>query len=617
MRKRFVGLASLIMSLIMCFSFLGGCNLVTVDNKRDMNQKVATIQISQEVGKDTIYKKDIIMSYINYGYMYEYNYGYSREKVMNLIINQLITNRVYVQNAIIEFNNAQEGDLFYGQVKDSSKEVMDLTRYLTEDEQWDAIYKTRKDINAFIENNIEDKVEDQSDTLIGKVRAVPTNAKNAEKELSLQEKKDYKIDKDSTAERREAYNAVIETLEKNELLGDEWNANADIEKTTYYDEVLKSYQETIILENYEKCIKKDARKTITYQHLQDAYEVNYGSQLEMTDKEFSEKLSSATIESPVLIGKDGTYGYVYNLLLGASENQTKQIGEIKEKDIVKRAQERKTILDATMVKDLRSTWVLSGYDFDGTKFTGDYAFLDESLPFKGNTTKVADATEDKSAVYKINSVSKFNLNDFVSMMEEYVYGGTQTGVSQTNPSVYKKVNASTAKANYDERIKELLFAFSTDDGSLNTYKGYAIEPTPEDGVETYMQEFADAGRELLSMGKYSYIMVATDYGYHIMFYSQTFNTSGYASLEDYLNFVFNKTQTETEWQSELATLIANWDDENTDTNSFLYKFFDSISSEKVNKILTKSQNKLLNDHVYNKNGGVTRFESNYADLMKA
>ena len=279
---------------------------------------------------------------------------------------------------------------------------------------------------------------------------------------------------------------------------------------------------------------------------------------------------------------------------------------------------------STIVQDLRSTWVLSGYDFDGTKFTGDYAFLDESLPFKGSAEKVADATEDKSAVYKINSVQKFNLDNFIKMMEEYVYGETQTGVIEenpsgvikTNPSVYKKVNASTALPNYDERIKELLFAFSTDDGSLNTYKGYAIEPTPEDGKETYMQEFADAGRELLSMGKNSYIMVATDYGYHVMFYSQTFNTSGYASLEDYLNFAMGAEKDETEWAEELAKLIANWD--NTDTNSFLYKFFDSISSEKVNKILTKSQNKLLNDHVYNKNGGgVKRFESNYADLMKA
>ena len=105
MRKTLVVMASLVMSLVMCVSFLGGCKLITNDNERNMNQVVATIQIADDAPVDKIYKKDIVMSYLNYGYYYEQSYGYTREQTINLIVNQLITTRVYVQNAIIKFRN--------------------------------------------------------------------------------------------------------------------------------------------------------------------------------------------------------------------------------------------------------------------------------------------------------------------------------------------------------------------------------------------------------------------------------------------------------------------------------------------------------------------------------
>ena len=44
------------------------------------------------------------MSYMNYGYMYEQYYGYTREKTFNLIISNLINTRVHLQNAMKSIN---------------------------------------------------------------------------------------------------------------------------------------------------------------------------------------------------------------------------------------------------------------------------------------------------------------------------------------------------------------------------------------------------------------------------------------------------------------------------------------------------------------------------------
>ena len=86
---------------------------------------------------------------------------------------------------------------------------------------------------------------------------------------------------------------------------------------------------------------------------------------------------------------------------------------------------------------------MSGYDFNGTSFTGDYALADEnSLPFKGTATLLNqdDGSEDYKAEYRVDSVEEFSLDAFVELMETYLYGGAQTDIKDaSNKSVYKKV----------------------------------------------------------------------------------------------------------------------------------------------------------------------------------
>ena len=128
-----------------------------------------------------------------------------------------------------------------------------------------------------------------------------------------------------------------------------------------------------------------------------------------------------------------------------------------------------------------------------------------------------------------------------------------------------------------------------------------------------MIEFANGARELLEMdGENSYIIVATDYGYHVMFYSEVFNSSyNYATLEEYLN----KFEGQKDWAAELDSIKANFDDEDKlDTDSYLYKLFNSISTSIADKALSDEQGKIL-DYVFGDNDCVVMYEDRYADLL--
>ena len=99
MKKKLIAIASFIMSLVMSVACLGGCNLITTDVNKDMKQVVATVSIENGV-KDNVYKQDIIVDYLNYGYYYVEYQQYSMEDTINLIVKSRTNTLILVQNAM-------------------------------------------------------------------------------------------------------------------------------------------------------------------------------------------------------------------------------------------------------------------------------------------------------------------------------------------------------------------------------------------------------------------------------------------------------------------------------------------------------------------------------------
>ncbi len=266
---------------------------------------------------------------------------------------------------------------------------------------------------------------------------------------------------------------------------------------------------------------------------------------------------------------------------------------------------------------MRKTWILSGYDFDfaAKKFTGDYTFAKDaanSLEFQGTVREVRAKTDDEDGVYAVESVRTFGLEEFTEFVNNYVYGDETVGAVGASDDIYWEytTDALPKDKEYDAKINELLFAFSTDPGSLNTYKGYVIKPDNNEYVKT----FGDAGKALLEEGGSSYKVVASDYGYHFMFFSEVWTANKeYATLDDYLATLDIDMQGQESWEKYIEYQREHWEDFEEE-NNFLYFLANELISAKLSATSSKSRTVLVNKYRYDTKY-TNVYESRYADLI--
>ena len=624
MKKLLLKLTTLLLAVVIGTAGFSGCNLITDDTERNLNQVVATVNINRQ---ENIYKKDLIVGYMNYGYIYTQYYGYDAARTYKLILNGLIENRIVVQVAAEKFEN---GDAELGieqTVEQADIAAPAAERYLTDDEIIEAKYSAYLSINNLLDGYSEDKTNvETKDTLIFDVRTVPTDASNAEKDVDKEayvndiETNGFDVDGEYS---RPAFNKIIKLLKENDLLGKDYDGT--LLTTEYLKQLLKNNYESQLISNYEEAILKGIKTNLTYEKLEQSYTDKLNAQGEWSNKDFVDALSSASATSPILYSRYGTYGYVYNLLLGINDYQSEKIADLQEKrddeHLTEAAYsaERKDILAGTIAKDLRSSWILSGYDFDfdTKKFTGDYTFAKDaanSLAFQGVVEKLRDADDDRnlSAVYKVDSTKTFGLEEFTKFVNNYVYEDENVGTAGTSDDIYWEYTTAALDKDkeYDAKINELLFAFSTDPGSLNTYKGYVIKPDNNEYVKT----FGDAGKALLDAGGSSYKVVASDYGYHFMFFSEVWTVNKqYATLSDYLDTLNIDMDGAATWEEYFNAQKEKWEDFEEE-NNFLYFLANELISAKLSAKSSKSKTVLINTYRYDTKY-TNVYESRYADLL--
>ena len=645
MKKRLVTLFSLMLALVIAIASLAGCNLVTTDSDKDMEQVVATVQISDDADKDEIKKKDMILGYLNYGYMYVQHYGYTQKRTFELILDNLISTRIIVQEAMITTpaKNIADAD---------TTAAYPVAKFLDETQLRDAKYNAVKAMNDLMSSVSHDHEEAVGDSTVGSVRTVPSGATNAEKKTSDAEKNAYIADTNAktslllkdmdTEHRKESYNGVVKLFKNNGLLGG--YDNKDLKTTDYYKQTLKSYYENELITAYEKSIEDAERAKYDFNAVAAKYTEIYNKQKNWSESEFIAALESTTATEPIVYSAFGNYGYVYNLLLGVNDYQKEEIDKIRtdNDNISDEAYDaiRAKILKDTVVYDQRSSWILAGYDgkYDESKkeytFAGDYTFAKDSansLPFQGvvNWLNKEDEIIEKddqgnewygkdehghvyAPQYGVESVKYFGLEEFLIFMNGYLNGtDTAEDYSDLGAAVYDgKIHKFSSVSEYDAKVKELIFAFSTDSGSLSNQNGYVIKPAVDGGnSETYVTTFAKAGRKLLESGSESYVIVASDYGYHVMFFAKKLDIKS-ADLKEYLKAECGVEDPE----AYFADMMADYADFE-DKDNYLYVLTDSIVSTAVSNAKTKKRNELVNKYRYEESGKVTVYADRYSDLV--
>ena len=624
MKKRFMAFVSLILTVLLMTACFSGCRLFTTDNERDVNQVVATVNVNDK--QENIYKKDLILQYLNYGYAYVQNYGYTVEDTYKLILNQMISSKILTQGAMLKLEELNK-------IENSDKAKNDPERYLSDKKIVDVEYNTYKNVNEMLEAALKAQ-DNKQDAIFDATRTTPTNASVKEVKLTHQEKIDYVekgFDISSDKEHRKAFNSIIDLFSANGLLGKDYNGT--IESTDYFKSTKASLLESEVVSVLESVLTVNERKTLTFEKIEQIFNEEKEEQTSWSNQKFAEALSSASVEKPVLYSGFGSYGFVQNLLLGVNEEQERKIANIREENPnisdSEYANERAKILGSTLVSDLRSGWILSGYDLEeitvGAKnkliFTGDYTFAKDSansLPFQGEFKKIKEADEEKKtpAKYTVTDVYTYELDQFITFMDGYLGGS-----SSNNKSAYSSLGASVYGAKklngvdeYKEKINELLFAFSTDDGSLNTYDGYVIKPAV-DGAnkEEYVKTFGDAGRILLEQGT-GYVIVASDFGYHVMFYSEKFGVDySVDSLVEYLNKSSGENRTREQWISYYEEMIEDWENFE-ESEGYLYYSSTTLTDGKVVKALDQIERELINANRYEESDKVSIYMDRISDL---
>lgn len=660
MRKILTKIATLILIVTMSVTTLTACGLVTTDTDRDMAQTVATVKISDAIEAEDILKSEMLSAFMSYGYLYVQSYGYTVEATYELILKNLVQNKIIIQGsreALAEAYNSQEANVteFIQYFKDNalangtainpaSASAENLEKYLTAYEVAQAKYNVRKSINQMIDSYEEsEEDEDEKEDEKFEARATHTHKhEEAEYEYELKtqtpEEYDYKVaavvldttveavtaeysnvydlnmaiygayEIDlSTTERVKAINKAIKDLKNSGLIKSDESQNIktnpeNILEYSYFKNSIKSQYESLIVTKYEDSLVTTVEGRLSDAAVYDQYRAEYNAQKENYLNNvagYESALDAVTEDTFVVCNPYAGYGYVLNLLIGFSNEQSAKLSAEKSRKGATEesiANVRNELLAELIVKDQRETWVYSSY---GEYAEGEFAFDKEYFVSEDEAVynklgkfigKVygAKSTEDENEDGVLENTWTFEnviptTIGFNAFLTDYVDALLGTTVQ---PNVIGSLDLTEAKrAAFDD----LIYAFSTDSGSLGSYLGYAYSPF--NSATTYVKEFAEAAKEVVDMGAGAYKLIATDYGYHLILCTKKISKGA----DEY---------------TDLASFVAALSDE----DSLAYKYrevkYDSIVSTEVGKIA----NTLINSK-YEEDGVVTFNNKAFKDLI--
>lgn len=210
MKKLIAKIVTLVLSVTIVLSMFAACDWVTTVVDRDMNQVVATVNISKnpedaelkgKLDDENIYKRDLVAGYMSYGYQYVSSYGYTTSQAYQVVLDNVVNNKVITQLARYELSKANADiKLNFTENDKTGLEaayVLNLKQYLTEYEWKNSLYLVRSSVNSMVETFMdEDADEDETEDETFTARTTPTVEEDEdEDEAALKARKatDYEI----------------------------------------------------------------------------------------------------------------------------------------------------------------------------------------------------------------------------------------------------------------------------------------------------------------------------------------------------------------------------------------------------------------------------------------
>jgi hypothetical protein len=664
------------------------------------------------ISSKNIIKRDLVSAFVNVGYSYVQNgSSYSdvfTSLVNTLTSNAVITQYAtlymlkdkatntnsdygYDANALTEFisksTTVEKYEYLLGTTYNGSTRVdsdgVKLAQY--------NLYST---INASLDS-IEESILSPEDSTSGTdTRTTPTNVdtendnyfpKDSEGNLNYgiytgygkylrSASWDYEeVEGTTNNSRRKAYNSFITTLKTNYLITDEDTDTTDVMSIAYIQEEYVSHLQQIVINDFYDLFEKEQTEKINdvdsasgiYTFLQSSYEKLLGEQEDSysTISSFETALDNASDTSFVLYSPntqgntvddngdglgDGTYGYVYNILLPYDAKQTALLSEysnylsngVFDDDAYYNA--RKALLKDIKTTDQRSAWFNgetdysfnaedSGLDYyTGGSSSRTYLFFENNLlktdkyksltnyagmyTYNGTVNKNTDGTyaltpnkldidqmleEFVSYVnFVTNGTGSYELNDDYNTTtytkadgsidySKFVYATGKINFTADRNNMFVTEGTSAAQGLALSAVNELQYAYTTDTGILSNYIGYSVSTYST----SYIKEFEYAAQTAIKGGAGTFTVCAGDYGWHLIYVTDTFSTAGGATYSP----TFNAERVNT-------------------TGTFENKFYSWIKDSLLSNETTNKQSIIL--QLFGGDTTVTTYEDTYKDLLE-
>ena len=452
----------------------------------------------------------------------------------------------------------------------------------------------------------------------------------------------------TTTTRKKAYNAFLSSLRSYGLIKEGENV-ANVNELDYYYLELSSALSSALVEKYYEDLQDKAIGNLSADMVAGKYSELLQGQTDLYANDYAafEKALEDVAEDSYLLYGLPNYGFVYNILIPFSAEQNQAYKAVQNKGLTLNAQyqARKSLLSNIVAEDLRGTWLSEddaahhAYEVTAegtTDFYGATLGTKAQLFFEDNAkeTEKYEKLTHYAGLYpyqgtwedgKATPKKDMKIDAFIAEMEGYINFtlGKTAAAKITDESVWKsnydtasytddkgkvknygdfiyyagKVNMQANPADYFNpasdsykalsAVNELMFAYSTDPGCLNSYMGYAVSAYKT----SFVNEFEYASQWVVQQGVGTYAVVPSDYGWHIIYCSYKFE--GGSVYGDTIDFSNAET---------------NMNDEN---GAFYNLFYESLKATSAANHANAIQSAVLNQY----KGSVTLYKEKYQDLL--
>lgn len=527
-------LICVILGVILCGSVFAGCALIEHNDEKDARQIVAAIDPIEDESvegkpykseKRVIYKSELISAMNQYASTYMQNYNLSLQETTERLLDEMITRELLLIEA--ERIRAQ------GLIDWTQKDKNDVMRsvYSSLDSQ---IASFKREILSERDESATDGDANNSDSSSATYPVKPA-------ETTEEDYTDYEFDGNGI---------VYETNEDGTFKLDK--DGEKIPKYKVWKPEEKDYPCLWGSESQQSLDREAMRRLVSLLENAADADIRATKADKAKFREAKKQIDSAVNAK----GWEGVYpllgeNYLVQYLLGKSAEQSVLIGKL-QSYITDGVQVLPN--EVTDAYNSQLAYQIATYNNDASAYqtavkdgsTTMLYYLDDSyffvkhilLPFSDEqTTKLAEFKADPRNADKDPKAFRASLvNEIV--VYPHVDGENDTANPTDVNTVFAKIrNAMRNKSDKEaERLfDDFTYEYNTDSGAFGQGKAYAVKRGDDEGHSGYMEEFYDGAMELAENYRQGDLLdhyVVTDYGVHIMYFSQNITGGTERRLDD-------------------------------------------------------------------------------------